>query len=514
MKKFLVLAALAMMAAGPVEAQGFFKKMGQSIKKSWDNYQNEKSGSTSSRSSSSQSSSSNSTRQSKPNVKFGSVNTSENAGRWIPVMEYKNNNDIQRLNPNLFINENKEDLPQRVYCSALRYPKSTKLPSDFKEHNCLEYHYSDGYFDYGVVINYQKWGDEKVKEDNVFYTYNEYIHPNEQVIFRQKEDGDWIVWEFVEDLTYFLTSDEWTSFIEQAQVFVSNSQQKVMEQNIQKLNKKEQQKTEMYRKNKEVKTSNYEKILDIPNYPVKERRVINADVKDQEPHVEVLFENGDSLYIYKHNLTFEEEIYWSGRIHLLNGDLIEAYHKDMKMRITYTNGNKYYGDMKGTVKGIDGSYVYGMNTVEALEKALRIDKQTAKQNGFTPEGGEWTLADGTTKHEESREERIDRENKAAAKKEAEQKRKEKQALYTKYGQKYVDALVNNGEILVGCPIGLLKDKCRIELSSNSGNGQVYHLYSTVSNYSRSGIIGDKRTDWTHTIWVRNGRVTGVTDHRR
>ena len=340
------------------------------------------------------------------------------------------------------------------------------------------------------------------------------------MIFRHKEDGDWIVWEFVEDFTVFSpgSGDEWDNFNKQAQVFVSNSQQKVMEQNTQKVNEKKQKITEQERKDKEVKTSDYVEILDIPNYPVKERRVINADVKDQEPHVEVLFENGDSLYIYRQpgypgNASFGA-IIWSGRIHLLNGDLIEAYPNDMKMRITYTNGNKYYGDVKGTIKAIDGSYFEGMTTVEALKEALTINTETAKQNGFTPEGGEWTLADGTTKHEESREERIDREEKEAAQKRLEQKQKEKQAIYNKYGKKYVDALLNEGKILVGCPIGLLKEKCWIELSSNNGTEQVYHLYSQVSNYNRSGIIGDKRTDWTHTIWVRNGRVTSIRDYTK
>lgn len=526
MKKLLLLVALATMAAGPVEAQGFFKKLGQSMKESWNKAKesNPWPGTSSSSSSSSYSRSSSSTRQSKTNVKFGSVNTSESAGRWISVVDYSNNNHLKfiknKYGDQMFYNDREEDQPQTVFCSALRYPKSIKLPSTKESY--VSYRYYDAYWTNGrnEDIYYQKWGDEMVKEDNVFHTYDYINEPNGTVIFRHKEDGDWIVWEFVEDFTVFSpgSGDEWDNFNKQAQVFVSNSQQKVMEQNTQKVNEKKQKITEQERKDKEVKTSDYVEILDIPNYPVKERRVINADVKDQEPHVEVLFENGDSLYIYRQpgypgNASFGA-IIWSGRIHLLNGDLIEAYPNDMKMRITYTNGNKYYGDVKGTIKAIDGSYFEGMTTVEALKEALTINTETAKQNGFTPEGGEWTLADGTTKHEESREERIDREEKEAAQKRLEQKQKEKQAIYNKYGKKYVDALLNEGKILVGCPIGLLKEKCWIELSSNNGTEQVYHLYSQVSNYNRSGIIGDKRTDWTHTIWVRNGRVTSIRDYTK
>jgi len=526
MKKLLLLAMMAIVAAGPVEAQGFFKKMGQSMKESWNKAKesNPWPGTSSSSSSSSYSSSSSSTRQSKTNVKFGSVNTSESAGRWIFVVDYSNNNQLQFIKDErgnrLFYNDSKENSPQTVFCSALRYPKSIKLPSNFTENRSpLSYRYYDAYWTNGTneKIYYQKWGDERVKEDNVFYT-NDQINepPSQNVIFRHKEDGDWIVWEFVEDLTVFSpgSGDEWDNFNKQAQVFVSNSQQKVMEQNTQKVNEKKQKITERERKDKEVKTSDYVNILDIPNYPVKERRVINADVKDQEPHVEVLFENGDSLYIYRQpgypGYTFGG-IVWSGRIHLLNGDLIEAYPNDMKMRITYTNGKKYYGDVKGAIIAIDGSYFKGMTTVEALEKALKINDQTGKQNGFTPEGGEWTLADSKTKHEESRNERIIRENEAEAKKKAEQKQQEKQALYTKYGQKYVDALLNNGEVLVGCPFALLKERCNVKLYRTDGQDQLYHLY-TWKQDPYSNVIGQKTYVWTHSLWVHNGRVTSITNH--
>lgn len=140
-----------------------------------------------------------------------------------------------------------------------------------------------------------------------------------------------------------------------------------------------------------------------------------------------------------------------------------------------------------------------------------------------PWTGDFELADGTIEHLEMgwSSKQLAEAKAKEAKQEEEQKKQEvaakqkaQQDLYNKYGKKYVDALLNDGKILVGCPIGLLKDKCWIELSSNNGTAQVYHLYSQVSNYNRSGIIGDKRTDWTHTIWVRNGRVTSIRDYTK
>ena len=510
MKKLLLLVALATMAGGAVDALGFFKKLGQSMKESWNKAKesNPWPGTSSSSSSSSYSRSSSSTRQSKTNVKFGSVNTSESAGRWMPLKNFIENNNPQGTTDEQgglsFTNTTKSSFTDVFFFSALRYPKSVKIPAQFdnpeyetNKANLLSYGWDH------KPIYYQKSANDVVKEDNVFIYMNfSYTNP-EVAIFRQKEKGEWIVWELMEEKTSFTLRKgdaELDNFIKQAQVFVSNSQLDEMKKIL-----------VMHRQQREVDKAIYGALFEMPNYSIKEKKVIGAaDYDKGEPRAEILYQNGDSICIYySSNGNYNK---WYGRVHLLNGELIESIPNE-KMHITYPDGSKYVGN-------ISVSTMYRLNynnDANALVNALKVGAD-GKQVGFTPAGGEYTSANGSSKHIESENERYFREQEEAAKaqrkKEEAAKQKEMQALYTKYGQKYVDALLNNGQILIGCPIGLLKDKCWVELSSNSGTQQVYHLYSQVSNYNRSGIIGDKRTDWTHTIWVRNGRVTSIRDYTK
>ena len=84
-------------------------------------------------------------------------------------------------------------------------------------------------------------------------------------------------------------------------------------------------------------------------------------------------------------------------------------------------------------------------------------------------------------------------------KEAKEKReKERQSLYQKYGKQYVDALLDEGKILVGTPEGLVKN----------------HTQSTLINetqYTRTYKIRGWLSDWAATVdvSVKTGKVTAV-----
>ena len=76
--------------------------------------------------------------------------------------------------------------------------------------------------------------------------------------------------------------------------------------------------------------------------------------------------------------------------------------------------------------------------------------------------------------------------------------KERQSLYQKYGKQYVDALLDQGKILVGTPEGLVKN----------------HTQSTLINetqYTRTYKIRGWLSDWAATVDVnaKTGKVTAV-----
>lgn len=80
----------------------------------------------------------------------------------------------------------------------------------------------------------------------------------------------------------------------------------------------------------------------------------------------------------------------------------------------------------------------------------------------------------------------------------EQELKERQNLNQQYGKKYVDALLDKGEILVGTPEGLVKN----------------HTQSTLINetqYTRTYRIKGWLNDWGATVDVntKTGKVTAV-----
>jgi len=80
----------------------------------------------------------------------------------------------------------------------------------------------------------------------------------------------------------------------------------------------------------------------------------------------------------------------------------------------------------------------------------------------------------------------------------EQELKERQTLNQKYGKKYVDALLDKGEILVGAPEGLIKN----------------HTQSTLINetqYTRTYKIKGWLNDWGASVDVnvKTGKVTAV-----
>lgn len=79
-----------------------------------------------------------------------------------------------------------------------------------------------------------------------------------------------------------------------------------------------------------------------------------------------------------------------------------------------------------------------------------------------------------------------------------EKQKERQSLYQKYGKQYVDALFDEGKILVGTPEGLVKN----------------HTQSTLINetqYTRTYKIKGWLNDWGATVDVntKTGKVTAV-----
>ena len=76
--------------------------------------------------------------------------------------------------------------------------------------------------------------------------------------------------------------------------------------------------------------------------------------------------------------------------------------------------------------------------------------------------------------------------------------KERQQLYQNYGKNYVDALFDEGKILVGTPEGLIKN----------------HTQSTLINetqYTRTYRIKGWLNDWGATVDVntKTGKVTAV-----
>ena len=96
-----------------------------------------------------------------------------------------------------------------------------------------------------------------------------------------------------------------------------------------------------------------------------------------------------------------------------------------------------------------------------------------------------------------------RKEQEAIKAEERKKQQEKQQLYNKYGQKYVDTIVESGgrKILVGTPLELVKGYCYTELYVDRGSEQRYYWYGY-------DYVGDKV--YLGSFWARNGKVISVT----
>ena len=261
MKKLLLLAALAMMAASPAEAQ-FFKKM----KESWNNYQNEQSGNTSSYSSSSRSSSS---QPKSKNVVARSVDTSPSAGQWVHYQ-----NSIYKI-------------------SAIRYPKSAspdlnRLSIQIPDIGGLNREMPD--------LHYQEEADNRIRTANVFYLEGEGEFMNggsflsTYYLFKSKEDGDWIEWDFIDNETKL--SPSYSKIPTGLQVFVSNEL-------VQELGKDL------------PSEDSYKSALGL--WPVKR---VEKKVFDNPKNVLITYENGDSIHFYD-----QTKVEWYGSVHLKDGSV-------------------------------------------------------------------------------------------------------------------------------------------------------------------------------------------------
>ena len=260
MKKLLVLAALAMMAASPAEAQ-FFKKM----KESWNNYQNQQSGNTSSYSSSSRSSSS---QPKSKNVVARSVDTSPSAGQWVHYQ-----NSIYKI-------------------SAIRYPKSA---SPDLNRLTIQVPYITGMRD----LYYQEEADDNIRTANVFYLEGEreevqtnrgLSFANTYYLFKSKEDGDWIEWDFIDNETKL--SPSYSKIPTGLQVFVRNEL-------VQELGKDL------------PSEDSYKSALGL--WPVKR---VEKKVFDNPKNVLITYENGDSIHFYD-----QTKVEWYGSVHLKDGSV-------------------------------------------------------------------------------------------------------------------------------------------------------------------------------------------------
>ena len=224
---------------------------------------------------------------------------------------------------------------------------------------------------------------------------------------------------------------------------------------------------------------------------------------------EIYYSNGDYLKYTKHDIkeySLRGGDIFDCIIHRPDGVLTiklediqqgdyRYYGTEEKLQVyqyVYTSGK--YNGLISTERGTHFSYsILGVAKIIYPSTGTFIDPKTNHKLGYYKDKPDY-LYDYTLKQYVT----LDGKVKDFEKEAREKIEKERLSLYQKYGKQYVDALLDQGKILVGTPEGLVK----------------YHTQSTLINetqYTRTYKIRGVLSDWAATVdvSVKTGKVTAV-----
>ena len=236
-----------------------------------------------------------------------------------------------------------------------------------------------------------------------------------------------------------------------------------------------------------------------------------------EFNIDMLFT--DITYSNEDKLTVDEQgdgIY-TGSLYVKEGTLhrnggvftFKTTNNRPTMRMTYPDGKFFVG--KFAYKANEG--------IEEISLDYEANRWLSEER-LIPWTGTYEYPDGTlenlTKGMSDKElAELKAKEEAAKQKEKEEKEKlnaqAKQELYNKYGQKYVDILLNESRFEIGMPIELIKLYFDCRLSYTSAYSQDYDVYGNAYRVTNTSTSINGRYHYTkiYMLSVRNGKVSNI-----
>lgn len=221
--------------------------------------------------------------------------------------------------------------------------------------------------------------------------------------------------------------------------------------------------------------------------------IISIDIQGKKAAIK--YANGDYLIVYKPGM------YWwlsEGKMHRNGGVLdIKTVDEDIVSLLTFSNGDKFAGSYD-----LDSYHLF--SSLGGVEGRLL---ESIYKPELTPYEGTMVKANGKSiqyKYGKSETQIKAEESAATAKATAQYKQ-----LCNQYGQKYVDAALNQIPI-VGMPETLLQKAFNLKLVEQGTHSKLYRITGLGwTNFGRT--LSDSAL--LYSVWVSNGRVTSIRHWR-
>ena len=241
-------------------------------------------------------------------------------------------------------------------------------------------------------------------------------------------------------------------------------------------------------------------------YPICMSDTIVSVKRDEKEHtMTISYANGDHLNfdnLVVTSVTVQDGNVVSGELHR-SGNILK-----IKTRNGKTSCSLEYPDGKvfvGTINGEGFSFSMGIFPTWVMQNTDVVPYTGCYEY---PDGTIVKLTKGFTDEQiAAMEAEQEAQKKAEEEREKKKQQQEKETLYKKYGKKYVDVVYAGGKPIIGMPIELVKEFYDVSLSNDDSYSQIYRLYGAVIKSD-----GKRYWTWTSTLYVRNGRVTNITNY--
>lgn len=233
--------------------------------------------------------------------------------------------------------------------------------------------------------------------------------------------------------------------------------------------------------------------------------IVSVKRDEKEQTMTISYANGDYLNfnnLHTVNVTVQTGDAVSGELHR-GGNILKIKTRNDKTScsIEYPDGKIFIGTI-----GYEGFDFTNYTFQGSVMQEADVVPYTGTYE--YPDGTLVRLTKGFTDEQiAAMEAEQEAQKKAEEEREKKKQQQEKETLYKKYGKKYVDVVYAGGKPIIGMPIELVKEFYDVSLSNDDSYSQIYRLYGAVIKSD-----GKRYWTWTSTLYVRNGRVTSITNY--